>query len=275
MSAAAANETIESSSNQISTAINDESPLALYFPHKGRLGLAYSQLNYKEPGLMKHSGSVYGIKGGADIYGKENSYIFIDAELMGGENQYNGAYWDGRPLKENMTVLVGEGRVGAGLSLLQSPNYMLALTGSLGYRLYNTDGDHTKGFYRRETTYVYLPLGTEIRFLIGSHSRLYIKGEYDVFLGGTNKTYLSDINKNLPDQTHKQSSGNGVRGTIGFSTDISANNEGLIELFYQKWNVGASDTQLLGYSALDGGYIYTQEPKNNTEVIGMSLGVTF
>lgn len=255
----------------------NKGPLERYFPKVGHIGPAFGSMEYKEPGLMKHDGLLYGVKGGATVTGPADSsyYFFFNGELLIGRNTYNGAYWDGRPLKDDITVTAGSGRIGMGQALITTNSFLLALTGGMGIRNYTTDGNAERGFYYRSTNYLFLPLGTEIQWAINNKHRLYLKGEYDLFLSGRNETRLSDVNSNYKDQVHTQKKGKGYRISTGYGFQLSEKFDGFAELFYQSWNVDNSESVYLGNHPELGGNVTTLEPKNTTAFVGFGAGMSF
>lgn len=238
--------------------------------HYFAFGPEISYIKYEEPGVMKETGIMYGIAGS---YAYRNGIILkIEGKFACGQLDYDGSTWGGTPLKINSI-----------------PNYMLEPRGLLGwdftagavtitpyagigYRYLNDNmQEKYSGGYKRESNYLYLPLGLEFAANFGSGWSLEASGEYDLFIWGKQKSYLSDAIPGAADIENKQNQGYGARGSIL----IAKKGERVgfkVGPYVNYWNIADSERALFTYS----GVLYSgYEPKNNSTEIGCKLVVMF
>ena len=239
--------------------------------HFFKFGPEISYIKYEEPGLMEEKGMMAGIVGS---YAYHN-YIMLKAEgkLASGLLDYDGHYQNGDPL-----------------TIKDIPNYMLEFRGLLGYDfaakpititpylgigyrwLQDNAQKESLAGYKRESNYIYLPVGLEFAANLGNGWSLGVTGEYDFFLWGKQISYLSDYDHGYNDIENKQTKGYGIRGSI--SIEKKWEKVGfVIEPYAKYWNIDDSDWQPI----TDHGVIinYGREPKNNSTEIGCKLAVTF
>ena len=239
--------------------------------HTWEIGPEISYIQYEEPDVMKEKGMMYGIVGS---YAYHN-YIMLKLEgkFAYGQLDYDGATWAGDPL----TI--------KGIS-----NYMLEFRGLLGYDFavkaititpylgigYRWLNDNAQekyfGGYKRESNYIYLPVGLEFVANLGNGWSLGATGEYDFFLRGRQISCLSDSDPGFNDPENKQTKGYGVRGSISIAK--KGERVGfIIEPYVKYWNIDDSDIQLITYYGAP--YRYGLEPKNNSTEIGCKLAIMF
>lgn len=190
-----------------------------------------------------------------------------ELEFFDGRGRYDGAYNDGTPVRtgartsyRNLRGLVGaRGKWNADSKIFW-------------YGGYATRFLHNKyegpGSYAREATYTYLPLGFEWTRALKNRWEAGFGFEYDLFLGGTMKTHLSDLDSGLPDVEKTQSHGSGYRltGTFTKALDGYALQ---IQPFFHRWNIADSERKPMG------GGRFLVEPANSTTVIGSAFSVRF
>lgn len=129
----------------------------------------------------------------------------------------------------------------------------------------STTGQYT---YDRTSHYYYLPVGLDYAYQMNNHWRIVGNGEFDIFLAGWQKSYLSDVP--LPgyfDVKNDQEKGFGVRGSIKF-IKTSPLIDFSIEPFVRFWHIEDSDVANAGL--FDG-----MEPENTTLESGIRAGVQF
>ncbi|MFC1594775.1 hypothetical protein ACFL38_05555, partial [Candidatus Omnitrophota bacterium] len=96
--------------------------------------------------------------------------------------------------------------------------------------------------------------------------------EFDLFIGGEQKSYLSQADLGYNDLSNTQHRGYGARGSIRVekNTDLL---DLIIEPFIKYWNISDSDVEALTYrGAIIGGGL---EPENNSFEYGLKCGVRF
>jgi hypothetical protein len=226
------------------------------------LGGQLSQYRYEEPGLMSLKGARLGISGAYGAVTPRRAFARIEGRWSYGSLDYEGSgVLTGVPdyLLE-LRVLAGRDYpagqlvwspyVGAGLRYLQNDLQGVSSTGAIGYR--------------RESNYFYLPLGITLRARLAGGWVLAPQLEYDVFVRGTQRSYLSDTGLGLGDVTNRQSSGRGWRAQLMFESRRWS-----VGPWLHYWDVDDSDLQ----PAAPGIAVY--EPANETREAGIELRYRF
>lgn len=139
------------------------------------------------------------------------------------------------------------------------------MTGNMGVKF-------TAGGYRRTSQYLYIPIGVTHRFwAIDKVSRISTSIEYDYFVKGEQKSYLSDVNPTYAalfgDQVNKQKKGYGAR--ISSSYERKNWSAGL---FLNYWNI--ADSEINSYVVYPF-IISFMEPKNETIEMGLEIKYRF
>lgn len=148
-----------------------------------------------------------------------------------------------------------------------------------GYRYLFNDarGSTSAGYwgYRRESNYIYLPIGFIHRTLLKDHARLVSTLEYDHLLAGKQISRLSDGGYGHSDVTNKQTSGYGLKLNFMYEQGSWA-----IGPYTHFWNIGKSDWvpwHRNGIPVLDsyGRPLGGVEPQNNTVEFGLKASYKF
>jgi hypothetical protein len=140
----------------------------------------------------------------------------------------------------------------------------------LGYRRLHTDGGGMTSStgasaYDRLSQYYYLPIGT----FVAINENLYIKAQYNKFLGGTQNTYLSDVSSAYSDIENDQNTGYGIDLTADYKISPTTSIYG----YYRYWDINDSETQPTYYNgSLDGDGL---EPANVTSEVGVGVAWAF
>lgn len=234
------------------------------------VGLQTATFKYTEPGLMTDTSQLNGVRLGLYTPGNSNFIVGGEIEYLTGTAAYDGAYQDGRKLKTSGTNSIATVRGLLGVEFETSESSLLTTFGGLGVRQLANKYDGP-GTYRREIGYTYLPLGLTWKTQMTERLSAGITAEYDLFVSGTVKTHLSDVDSKLPDIENKQSSGSGYRISANLDYQLSDYTIG-VQPFYHVWNVADSDK----FYATDGKNRYAfYEPKNETTMVGLDLNLKF
>ncbi|MFZ2541446.1 MAG: hypothetical protein WAW75_06680 [Gallionella sp.] len=149
---------------------------------------------------------------------------------------------------------------------------VLAAYTGVGYRYLFDDGRGITSTgaagYRRESNYLYLPIGIIHRIALKDQARLVSTLEYNHLLAGKQTSSLSDIGP-LKDVTNNQNSGYGLKLSIMYEKGNWA-----IGPYTHYWNIDQSDTALV-YRQNGVLYKIGWEPKNNTVEFGLKVGQQF
>lgn len=118
--------------------------------------------------------------------------------------------------------------------------------------------------YRRRSSYLYAPIGLTLRIPLDGAWVVAPQIEYDAFVRGQQRSYLSDVGAALPDVTNRQSRGRGTRAQLAFEGPRWA-----ISLWSHYWKIKDSDIQPVapGLGVL--------EPANTTHETGVELRYRF
>lgn len=234
------------------------------------LGIQSSSYKYEEEVngafFMSNQGRKLGLTWTATSQNfKSDWHAIWDFRYAVGNVEYKSASGTGNGVPDrlwDMRILFGKDYLAGGNVFF--PYYGLA------YRiLYNDLRKLGSGGYRRESEYLYLPLGVTHRFMISDKSRFVTTLEYDIFLDGTQTSYLSDIDPGLNNIKNGQHKGNGYR--LSATYDYSRWSLGL---FYIRWKIADSDySPITYYGAIT---VYSGlEPKNETKESGIQMRYRF
>ena len=131
--------------------------------------------------------------------------------------------------------------------------------------------------YDRKSHYYYLPLGCNAVIDMPNNWEVDPNIEYDIFLQGWQKTYLSDVDQfagaNFSDITNRQDHGFGIRASVKFLKRGSVV-DFYVEPYIRYWNIEQSK---LGYLVVNGVPVQYGwgEPDNNTVEVGSRFGIQF
>jgi len=235
------------------------------------VGVQLSHITYKEPGIMKQTGFMYGMLLSYTL--RKELMVKFDGLLTFGQMKYEGSTWGGTPLtvtgiNDNMFEL----RAVFGPADPLSDTVAVIPYIGLGYRYLYDGANNSPGGYRRESNYLYLPIGIESPSSSRTGWTVGFTLEYDLFLRGRQVSYLSDSDAGFNDIENSQSSGYGVRGSLRFVR--SGRNTVVLEPFVKYWNIAESDAVPLTYYGAPTIYdIY--EPENNSTEIGVRCMLRF
>jgi len=260
---------------------------------KWEVSLFESGIKYKEPGLMQEKGSLMGF----DLCYTNSFSDRYDARLEvrsgWGKVDYDGHVQDlttgttypatTEDVDDNLIEIRGIWEYG---SAGKEGGFWQPYFG-LGYRYLNDDSsnmpttviinDQTVSIddlgYQREANYVYLPLGVNCGLNIESNWLIGLKAEYDLFLGGLQRSHMSDVDPGWNDTHNKQNSGYGLRGSVRIAK-LDEMQDWFAEPYLIYWNIKKSNNTDDTYYGSHTGWI-SWEPKNNSTEWGVKLGVKF
>ncbi len=193
--------------------------------------------------FMNETGPHFGITGTAtkafDVYG-HGVFVTGDGRFAYGSNDYEGSgtksgvddfLWDVRLLGGADFVFDNAASSGKNFSI--SP-YL-----GLGYRNLFNDlrGKTSTGAlgYRRDSQYLYLPVGVTPRFRVTNDARVSINMEYDQLLQGWQTTSIGDATPGATDLNNRQHGGYGLRGSVMYQKAKWSAGP-----FFDYWNIDQS-----------------------------------
>jgi hypothetical protein len=240
--------------------------------HAFEIGLNLGYFHYEEEDFnVDWDGFMYGLIGS---YTYHNVIMFhTSLEYAQGEIQYDGATQEGTPLKEDTDDWIVEWRGLLGYDFTSKGHLITPFLG-IGYRYWNDDIDGPSG-YEREVEYWYSPIGIETFSPLSGAWTWGISAEYDIFWGGTVKSYLSDFLAGLNDPEVDQDSGDGygLRFSLRFNRGFANNSALTIEPYVTYWNINESDIGTLTFYGVPIANVI--EPSNETLTYGVRIGWQF
>ncbi|MHB1116815.1 hypothetical protein [Sideroxydans sp.] len=230
------------------------------------ISLSLGSYKYEEPGLM----SLKGLKSGIELratkaYSARLTFLRGELRYAGGTVDYSSNSTGSSSGEPDWYF---EGRALIGRDWLLKTATISTYTG-LGYRFLLNDGRGITSTghagYRRESTYIYLPVG--IIFRTGLHSGDEMLGslEYDHLLSGNQFSKLSDAGLGYSDLDSKQTEGYGMKLRLSY---VTARWSAGPYLHY--WNIAESNHNTIvryGVPTTSTGW----EPHNKTTEIGLEL----
>lgn len=215
--------------------------------------------------FMSNEGEKYGLSASYELVFDEN-YLLLEGRYATGDVDYKSASGTGKVSDD-----VYEVRFIGGIER-EVDSYLLGSYIGIGYRFLENDlRDLGSGGYRRESQYLYIPIGITNRFHVSKDARISTSIEYDVLVWAEQKSYLSDVNSwhatVFGDPVNEQKSGYGIRVSTAYEMiDWS------IGLFFNYWDI--EDSEKNQYT--DGVTTYTlYEPQNDTKEIGLEIKYKF
>ncbi|HUL94325.1 MAG TPA: hypothetical protein VLV56_18480 [Burkholderiales bacterium] len=231
------------------------------------LGAQASRYDYLEPDFAELKGNRIGIVAAYTWTGDSGLFGKLDYRESYGRLKYEGS-----GTMDKVPDLIFELRALAGLDWVGS-SVSLSPYAGLGYRYLYDDlrGTTSTGAsgYRRNSNYLYSPVGLTARWHMGGGWVLAPTAEADVFLYGTQVTKLSDASSALMDVTNHQGSGRGHR----FSLMIEKG-QWAFGGWNHYWHIKDSDT-LCFTPVVNNVCLAGQEPENYTREYGLELRYRF
>lgn len=224
------------------------------------------------------AGYMYGISGEYAYHGisKENNYLManIDFELLGGSLDYDGQTWGGEPISEDTKDLIIQLRGLIGFDMLLFKNQLITPFVGIGYRYWYDDIGGAGG-YEREIQYMYSPVGIKTLHPLSDKWKMGLSAEYDIFLGGRVKSYLSNVNSdyNDPDVEQGFGDGYGLRASAYIKKLIKKGLSISIEPYIRYWKVDQSARADLTFNGNKIGEVY--EPENEATSYGLHINFIF
>lgn len=230
------------------------------------LGLSLSSYQYREGDVMSLTGTKFGLELRGTKTLQQLFFVRGDLRYTLGQVDYSGTGSSGGHQDWYLETRGLVGKDWAIRAALVSP-YI-----GLGYRYLAND---LRGFtdtgavgYRRESNYLYLPVGVSYRIKLGEQARLVTELEYDHLISGKQITRLSDVGQGYGDVTNNQSSGNGLKLSVMYEKKNWS-----LGPYLHHWNIGQSDTAIVYQNGTPVGTAW--EPKNDTVEFGIKAGQQF
>ena len=231
------------------------------------LGGQVAHYQYLEPDFAKLSGNRAGIVAAGTAVSAAGVFSRFDFRGSYGRLKYEGSGTNDR-----VPDWILEARVVAGLDWVGRSVSLSPYLG-VGYRyLYNDLRGYTStgaAGYRRESNYIYAPVGLTARFHLGDRWILAPTFEAEVFARGRQASKLSDAGPGVSDATNEQKGGRGHRASLMLEKDHWA-----AGFWTHYWHIEDSDLQCIT-AVVNGVCLAGQEPANYTRESGLELRYRF
>jgi len=173
-----------------------------------------------------------------------DDYLFDIRALGGKDFLFQNVNWTGQNVTFDVTPYVG-----------------------LGYRnLYNDfRGTTSTGVhgYRRDSQYLYVPVGVTPRFRVTDDARISTNIEFDELIQGWQASYGGDVIPGAPTINNHQHGGYGLRGSVMYEEASWSAGP-----FFNYWNINMSDAVVVSGVSL-------YEPHNQTTEFGLQARYRF
>ncbi len=228
---------------------------------------------YEEPNVnVKFQGPMYGI---AAAFTHHNSnHLMLKAE---GRGAYGEVDYTGSGTLDGIQDYAVEGRLAAGYDISLGEDKSLTPFFGLGDRYLNDDSSGKTSStgasgYKRESNYLYSPIGLEFSAKLNDGWRIGVSAEYDVFWKGQQKSHLENVAAGLNEISNDQNHGYGARGSIKFQK-TGERFDLVIGPYVRWWSIQDSELANVTYGGTLIGFAY--EPKNETLEAGGAIAIHF
>ena len=232
------------------------------------IGIETSHVTYKEPGLMKEKGFMYGVSG-ALAYRSNNYMLSIEARASIGQVDYTS---EASGSLDNIDDDMWEARGLGGYDFYVSETLAITPYVGVGYRHLNDNMGGRKSTtgalgYDRKISYVYSPIGIDVTSAFENGWNIKLRLEYDKFWDGNVESHLGSI-PGYYDVENDQDKGYGYRGSLMFKKK-GETIDFIIEPFFRYWKMKDSKytTDPAGRTLL--------EPKNNSKEFGVNFAAEY
>jgi hypothetical protein len=213
--------------------------------------------------------SLQGLKTGIELrttraYPARHTFLRGEIRYAGGTVDYSS---NGTGSSSGEPDWYFEGRTLVGRDWLLRESTISSYIG-LGYRFLFNDGRGITSTghagYRRESNYLYLPLGIIYRTPLKNRAELIGSIEYDHLLSGTQLSMLSDVDAGYTNLSNKQNEGSGMKLHLMYTTPGWSAGP-----YLHYWNIADSDIAPIYRNGMLVGY--GVEPHNKSLELGIEL----
>ena len=226
------------------------------------VGGQLAQYRYEEPGTMSLEGTRLGVSGAYTAVTPRRAFARLEGRWSFAALDYQGS-----GVLTDVPDYILELRLLAGRDYAYGGLRWAPYVGVAYRYLYNDlRGVSSSGAvgYQRESNYFYLPMGVTLRMPVAEAWVLAPQLEYDVFVRGVQRSYLSDTGLGYGDVSNQQSSGRGYRVQLMFEA-----RHWTVGPWMHYWDIKDSDVQSIGMGRAG------QEPANWTREAGLELRYRF
>ncbi len=228
---------------------------------------------------FNEKGFFYGLTGSYTYRGQiiderfSRAMLKVEGRVIHSWVKFDGELFDGNHYTvKNVKNLISEfrGLAGYDFSIL-SDTTITPFTG-LGYYFRGDNLSRINAGYRRNSQYIYSPIGFETKTPISKGWSAGFCGEYDIFWFGRQGTYLSDLDPLFGDITNDQTKGYGMKASLKIHKAMVDKNY-IFEPYVDYWNIDKSDTVNYEHTGVVGGTSF--EPESTATEFGIRTVVEF
>ena len=252
-------------------------PIDTLRTHTGQqVGVTISHYKYEEPNFMSLEAMKLGIDYSSTLTVDDSWFIRLDGRYATGDADYES---EGTGSSDDIPDWYAEIRALIGTDYLFNDSILAPYSG-LGYRyLYNDlRGDSSSGAigYRRESEYIYLPIGVTQRLALNEGSQLENNLEFDYLLHGQQTTHFEDL-AGHGDFTYGEEFKNGQDSGYGIrASSMYLLGNWSVGPYLTYWDIEDSETNTSIVGIGDSYYLMTgKEPANNTLEYGIKGAYRF
>lgn len=256
-----------------------------------------SDYTYREPHMantMSLKGRLQGVNAKYTYKGvlsdvlkdSDSSFLTLDFRYMGGSVDYDGYMQSGTgdayPISHSdIGDYYLEGRFLLGQIFQATDSLAFWPYFGLGYRFLKDHLDKFAGGYQRESTYIYMPLGLDVKYEFVPSWTVGLGGEFDWLIKGRQMSRMSALEAELitggkirlDDTANRQTQGYGLRFSARLQKDFE--HFGVFaEPFWRYWHVQNSEEEFLTAGGFQTGMVVV-EPFNTTKEYGLKVGLVF
>jgi hypothetical protein len=233
------------------------------------VGFVAGYMDYKEPGLMREYGNIFGVQGSFTFLTRSSLEWNFESEFLTGKITYDGGNLSGARYSQPTSDWILNGRATLGFYRNIGATWSLTPYAGFGFRDLN-DKIEGSGSYNRNISYVYLPFGAQIAGFVTRTWSLLFSADLDLMIYGTVISKLSDVDSSAPDVTnHNKGIGGRLTATIRHDMGRYGIHAGAA---YQKWKIDQSDGVRITLGNQTG-TLY--EPENEFDFFGINVGADF
>jgi len=234
------------------------------------VGAVTGYVDYKEPGLMREYGLLYGVNGSYTSLNEVSGIQWnLEGELVAGRILYDGGDQGGNRYTQPTSDYIAFIRATVGAYREMTTSWSATPFIGVGLRDLNDKIDGS-GSYNRNISYLYIPVGAQIAGFVTDKWSLSFVADLDLMVSGTVVSKLSEASSALPDVTnHDKGVGTRITATSRWDLGSIGIHTGL---FYQKWKIEQSDIVAVTISGQKLGFA---EPENESDFVGLNAGVDF
>jgi len=237
------------------------------------MGLFTSYFDYSESVPSNEEGIFTGINLGYEFLKPNFIYMRLDTALAGGEIEYDGETWSGRPASFNHDDFIFDLEYDFGFNIQIKDFYIIPFAG-LSYHFWARNlSDYSNGGYDEKYNWICVPIGAIFGYDFTDRFGIQLKLNANQMVYGHVQAFFSDIDSNYNDPSSELGNKLGYKSELSVRLKIYDHLAIMINPFFEYYEFGKSDNEKLEYNDIPINIIY--EPASETYKFGINFLVTF